>query len=228
MNLKQKLIEIRKEVEFLQKNQKGYGYKYVGEDSVLFAIKDKMNEHQVLLVPEVLNHDTREFEYTNAKNKDVKENIVKGDMVFTWHDAESEETLRVPFALYGQQQDASQAFGSGLTYSNRYFLLKFFQVATNENDPDNVVSKKREKEEKAPTQKEMEEQQKARWIAQLKKALNKEEYSEIYTDVLTNVFETLGVQTWNDLQLRDGQDFEKVSKLFKTKIQEELALKENK
>ena len=148
MNLKQKLIEIRKEVEFLQKDTEGYNYKYVSEDKVLFAIKEKMNELQVLLVPSVLNHSATPHTYKNSYGKDVTENIIKGDMIFTWYDAESEEELIVPFALYGQQADASQAFGSGLTYSNRYFLLKFFQVATNENDPDKVVSKKKEKESK--------------------------------------------------------------------------------
>lgn len=149
LNLKQKLIEIRKQVEFLQKDTQGYGYKYVSEDKVLFAIKDTMNELEVLLVPSVANHSVREFEYINAKNKVVKENIVSGDMIFTWVNAENNETLVVPFALYGQQQDASQAFGSGLTYCNRYFLLKFFQVATNENDPDKVVSAKKAKEAKS-------------------------------------------------------------------------------
>jgi hypothetical protein len=110
---------------------------------VLFAIKDAMNDLGVLLVPSIKNHSVREFEYTNTKNKVVKENIVSGDMIFTWMNAENEEIVEVSFALYGQQQDASQAFGSGLTYCNRYFLLKFFQVATNENDPDKVISKKR-------------------------------------------------------------------------------------
>ena len=150
LNLKQKLIEIRKQVEFLQKKEKAYNYKYVAEDTVLFAIKDTMNELGVLLVPSVKNHSVKEFEYINSKSKTVKENIVSGDMIFTWLDVNSDEKLEVEFALYGQQQDASQAFGSGLTYCNRYFLLKFFQVATNENDPDKVVSAKRKKEDTQP------------------------------------------------------------------------------
>ena len=148
MNLKQKLIEIRKEVAFLQKDTKAYDYKYVSEDKVLFAIKDKMDELAVLLVPSIENHSHSDFEFINRQKAVVKETIVSGDMIFTWLDADSDETIIVKFALYGQQADASQAFGSGLTYSNRYFLLKFFQVATNENDPDKNVTKKKEKEDK--------------------------------------------------------------------------------
>ena len=58
-------------------------------------------------------------------------------------------TLVVPWALVGQQGDASQAFGSGLTYANRYFMLKFFQIATPDDDPDNWRSKKEEAEQEA-------------------------------------------------------------------------------
>lgn len=51
--------------------------------------------------------------------------------------------------MVGQQGDASQAFGSGLTYANRYFMLKFFQIATPDDDPDNWRSKKEEAEQEA-------------------------------------------------------------------------------
>ena len=49
--------------------------------------------------------------------------------------------------MVGQQSDASQSFGSGLTYSSRYFLLKYFNVSTPNDDPDKWRSKQREVEE---------------------------------------------------------------------------------
>ena len=48
--------------------------------------------------------------------------------------------------MSGQQADASQAFGSGLTYCGRYFLLKFFNVATTNDDPDNWRTRQKEAE----------------------------------------------------------------------------------
>ena len=57
--------------------------------------------------------------------------------------------MEVTWALIGQQADAAQAFGSALTYANRYFLLKFFQVATPDDDPDRWRSKKIEAEMEA-------------------------------------------------------------------------------
>ena len=200
MNLKQKLIEIRKQVEFLQKDTSGYNYKYVSEDKVLFAIKETMNEHQVLLVPSVVNHSVIPHTYKNSYNKDVTENIVKGDMIFTWYDAESEEELVVPFALYGQQADASQAFGSGLTYSNRYFLLKFFQVATNETDPDKVVSKKREKEDKKYSEVD---RKKTNLIDQMKiECPNKELRDKVYRKTMKD----LEFDKWDNVHFDDISD----------------------
>ena len=35
MNIYQKLARIRKQVEVIQKNKSGYGYKYVSEDEIL-------------------------------------------------------------------------------------------------------------------------------------------------------------------------------------------------
>lgn len=49
--------------------------------------------------------------------------------------------------MVGQQADASQSFGSGLTYVYRYFPLKHFGVSTVEDDPDNWRAKQREAEE---------------------------------------------------------------------------------
>ena len=58
-------------------------------------------------------------------------------MSYKWINADNpEEELTVPWQLYGAQDDISKAFGSGLTYSERYFILKFFQAPTDADDPD--------------------------------------------------------------------------------------------
>lgn len=137
LNLFQKLIKIRQEVINFSKDTEGYGYKYVSGSQAIAKIRDKMDELKILLVPnmnEVVN-DT--FTYVNSKQKEVTDHIVKGDMTYTWINADTpEEKLEVPWKLYGQQDDISKAYGSGLTYSERYFILKFFQAPTDEADPD--------------------------------------------------------------------------------------------
>lgn len=52
MNIYQKLARIRKQVEVIQKNKSGYGYKYVSEDEILAKISVFMDKYGLSLIPE--------------------------------------------------------------------------------------------------------------------------------------------------------------------------------
>lgn len=143
MNLFEKLLEIGKEVDYLQKTAKGLNYKYVPGSDILYKIKGKMNDLKIMLYPVIQEIKTREFvekryeKDTNIYKKDVLRRIVEGRMLYVWVNCENpEDKLEVPFGLFGEQDDISKAFGSGLTYSERYFILKFFNIATDNDDPD--------------------------------------------------------------------------------------------
>ena len=137
MNLYQKLVEIRKDVINFCKDTEGYGYKYVSGSQAIAKIREKMDSLGVLLVPEIKNTISSTYDYVNSKGKECTDHIVSGEMSYKWINAENpEEELIVPWQLYGAQEDISKAFGSGLTYSERYFILKFFQAPTDSDDPD--------------------------------------------------------------------------------------------
>lgn len=157
-NIYERLAKIRKPVEVLQKNSKGYGYNYVDEAEILSKIKGMMNSYHVSLYPEivpgtiVVTPHSYQKTKTGAKGNIYQENVndvlVQSDMVWRWVcDDNPDSYIEVPWAMVGQQSDASQAFGSGLTYSSRYFLLKYFNVATTNDDPDEFRRKKKEAEE---------------------------------------------------------------------------------
>lgn len=154
MNIYQKLAKIRKQVEVIRKNKRGYGYTYVSEDEILAKISVFMDKYHLSLVPNIVGGTTRVEPYPYKKTKTTKggeiyeENandvLVSADMTWTWiNDDNPEERVVVGWTLVGQQADASQAFGSGLTYSDRYFLLKYFNVATTDDDPDAHRSKQK-------------------------------------------------------------------------------------
>lgn len=155
MNLYEKLERIRKLVEVLRKDKKGFNYKYTTEESVLAKVTFGMAKYHVSLIPSVTpNTATSQLiNYENVKvTKDgkaikspVNEYLVQAEMTYTWVNNDNmEDRIVVPWLLVGSQSDPSQAFGSGLTYSNRYFILKFFHVATTEDDPDNWRQKQAE------------------------------------------------------------------------------------
>ena len=154
LNLCQKLIEIRKCIPYLKKDTKGYNYTYVSGSSILSQIQDKMNELGILLVPSVTGKNLHidHYESTNSKGvtstKEVR--IVEAHMIMAWVDAESGDRMEVPWLLFGEQDEASKAFGSGLTYSERYFLLKFFNVPTDDDDPDSRQKPPKEPLKKPP------------------------------------------------------------------------------
>lgn len=140
MNLHQKLVEIRKNIKGFSKDTKGYDYIFVSGTQILRAIKDKMDELGVLLVPEI-DYSTfhwEKHEYVTAKGKEKLDFIVTAKMTYTWINAEEPtDKLVVPWVCIGQQaDDISKAMGTALTYNERYFLLKFLGIPTDEDDAD--------------------------------------------------------------------------------------------
>ena len=152
LNIYEKLLEIRKTVEVLKKANSGDGikYKYVNEEQILLAIKNKMNELKLLLIPSIKKDSiqSKDFSYVNGSGKDKKEVITQADMTYKWIDIETKEELTTEWGLFGQNASASQSFGSGLTYANKYYLLKFFNIATTDDDPDKLIQEQEAKEER--------------------------------------------------------------------------------
>jgi len=137
VNLYQKIIEVRKVADGFTKDSKGYGYDYVSGNQILNKIKDKMNEVGLILQPSAQVGEHQLFCYTNSKGQEKVDIQVWGNMSYTWINADNpEEREVVSWAYYGQQDDISKSFGSALTYSERYFLLKYFGLPTDEDDPD--------------------------------------------------------------------------------------------
>lgn len=155
MNLNEKILELRNCVSTLKKEQQGYGYTYVNEEQILGELKGKMEELKILLEPSIVPNTItiKDITYTNAKGKAVTDILTKGDMIYTFVDVENNEKKEVCWAFTGQQSEASQSFGSGLTYAQRYFLLKYFNIVTTDDDPDKI---KADKEAKAKEEAEKE------------------------------------------------------------------------
>lgn len=147
LNLYQKIADVKANIEGFTKDTKGYNYSYVSGSQVLHRIRNKMIEHNLLLVPYTENEEIEETK--NAKGK--TEHIVKLKLTYKWINADNpQEVLEVPFFAVGQQDDVSKAHGTALTYAERYFLMKFFNIPTDEDDAD--AKQKQEKYNKVSSQ----------------------------------------------------------------------------
>lgn len=132
LNLYQKLVEIRKCAPYLKKDAKGFNFTYVQESTVLGVISEAMNQHGVILYQEITS-----LENVPMLDKTGKDIIgVRATFVYTWINADNpSEVLKCTHMLQDAKSDV-MGCGGLMTYSNRYFLLKFLNVPTDKLDPD--------------------------------------------------------------------------------------------
>jgi len=135
MNIYQKLLIIQQTVIGLGKDKSAFNYKYVTGDKVIGEIKPLMNSLGLLLKQEVLSIENTRQDYA-TKNGNKSEILSKVMMKFTWVDCETEQKDENLFGANGQN-DWDKGCGSAYTYAERYFLLKYFHIATDEDDIDN-------------------------------------------------------------------------------------------
>lgn len=149
LNLYQKLLVIQTKIKGLGQDKKSNNYSYVTGSKLLKEVKPLMNELKLLLKQEVLSIDNLRMDYKTGINtqyeKDKSEILSKVMMRFTWIDTESGEKDENLFGANGQN-DWEKGLGSALTYAERYFLLKYFHIATDEDDIDNDSRKPEPKE----------------------------------------------------------------------------------
>ncbi len=142
LNLYQKIADVKANIDGFTKDTKGYNYTYVSGSQVLHRIRSKMIEHNLLLVPSTSEENYKQIEVTRFNKKanrevTVTEFIVEMKLEYTWINGDKpEQQLIVPFYSIGQQDDVSKAHGTALTYAERYFLMKFFNIPTDEDDAD--------------------------------------------------------------------------------------------
>ncbi len=134
-NLYQKLLHIQTKINGLGKDKTTYQYKYVTGDKVLGEIKPLMNQLGLILKQEVISIENTRQDYSTAKGS-KSEILSKVMMQFTWIDCATGERDVNSFGANGQN-DWEKGLGSALTYAERYFLLKYFHIATDEDDIDN-------------------------------------------------------------------------------------------
>lgn len=155
LNVYQKINEVKKTVKVLTKDAETSGkgaYSYVSGSQILALIKEKMEEVGLLFLPVGTEHrNYQTFDYKNSYGDTKTDFLVDGKLTYEWINIdEPSDRQRVEFEYYGQQNDLSKAFGSALTYSERYLLLKSLGVPTDEDDPDRTNQDKAKKGKENP------------------------------------------------------------------------------
>ena len=145
-NIYQKLLAVQKAVVALGKDATNphHKYEYVSSSNVLGAFRTEMDEQGLLLMPTITGTTLH-----LAGDRGAKMNLLELDVEFTWVNSDNPEE-RQTFQWYGQGIDTGeQSVGKALTYAEKSFLLKFFHIGTDGEDPDAY-----ERPQEAPAQKQ--------------------------------------------------------------------------
>ena len=208
LNLFQKIADVKANIDGFTKDAKSYNYSYVSGSQVLHRIRNKMIENNLLLVPKTSEENYKQIDVTRFNKKagreiTTSEFIVEMKLTYVWINADKpEEQFEVTFDAVGQQDDVSKAHGTALTYAERYFLMKFFNIPTDEDDAD--AKEKQEKYSKPNVQKVGELKQdifsfidlmkeRGREITeeQVKKELNITDYTKLSNGQIANAIQNL-------------------------------------
>lgn len=149
-----KLLELQQSVRGLLPDSTGGtgNYRYVSGAKLLGVVRPKMDELGLLLKSEILEVTNTRTDYTvgrDARPKAEMHTCLR--MRFTWIDTESGEREVCEWAANGQN-DWDKGAGSAMTYGERYFLMKFFHIPTDEDDVDARPGDAQEGDKTEPSQ----------------------------------------------------------------------------
>ena len=123
-------------------------YNYVSGAKLLSVIRPVMDQIGLMLTQEVVGIENNPIEYQTSKGMKT-EMFTSVHLRFTWIDTEDGSSLSNDFFANGMNA-WDKGLGSALTYGERYYLMKTFHIATDEDDVDALVKPEAIKENAAP------------------------------------------------------------------------------
>lgn len=142
MSIYKKLLEVQRRIAGLGKDGAGDKYQYVTGNKLLNVVRPLMDENGLLLITEVKEAEFTRQDYNTSKGQ-KSEMFCSLKMLFTWVDADTGERLPCDWASSGMN-NWDKSIGSAQTYGERLFIMKFFHIATDEDDVDAVKTPQEE------------------------------------------------------------------------------------
>ena len=112
-------------------------YNYVSGAKLLGVIRPLMDKLGLILTQEIMDIKNEPITYM-TKNGEKTEMFTTAHIRFTWVDTEDGSQVVNDFFANGMNA-WDKGLGSALTYAERYYLMKTFHIATDEDDVDALV-----------------------------------------------------------------------------------------
>jgi hypothetical protein len=141
MSVYKKIHQVQAATRSLAANAEGQTgaarYNYVSGAKLLGVIRPLMDKLGLILTQEVVNIKNEPITYT-TRNGEKTEMFTTAHIRFTWTDVEDGSQIVNEFFANGMNA-WDKGLGSALTYAERYYLMKTFHIATDEDDVDALV-----------------------------------------------------------------------------------------
>lgn len=140
LSIYEKLLLLKEEIPYIQKQAKQYiKFTVVESSDVLQMFRPFMDKLGLILEPSVANSNIERIEIgTNKKtDKTIFSYLVHLEMEYVWVNVDNpSEKEVVKFVAIADDENSSYAFGQAMTYAEKTFLLKYFNIPTDDSDPD--------------------------------------------------------------------------------------------
>lgn len=141
MSVYKKMHQVQAATRSLAANTEGQTgaakYNYVSGAKLLGVIRPLMDKLGLILTQEVVDIKNEPISYM-TKNGEKTEMFTTAHIRFTWVDTEDGSQVVNEFFANGMNA-WDKGLGSALTYAERYYLMKTFHIATDEDDVDALV-----------------------------------------------------------------------------------------
>ena len=141
MSVYKKMHQVQAATRSLAANTEGQTgaarYNYVSGSKLLGVIRPLMDKLGLLLTQEIVDIKNDPITYM-TRNGEKTEMFTTLHIRFTWVDTEDGSQVVNDFFANGMNA-WDKGLGSALTYAERYYLMKTFHIATDEDDVDALV-----------------------------------------------------------------------------------------
>lgn len=141
MSVFKKLHQVQAATRSLAANTEGQTgaakYNYVSGAKLLGVIRPLMDKLGLILTQEVVEIKNEPITYM-TRNGEKTEMFTTAHIRFTWVDTDDGSQVVNEFFANGMNA-WDKGLGSALTYAERYYLMKTFHIATDEDDVDALV-----------------------------------------------------------------------------------------
>lgn len=144
MNLWEKMSQISSEVEAVFKDMQvggnSYGYKAVGVEQVITKVNDKMTKYGVVIYPTNQKINFIDEEVLKKDGTVGINRVVNAEIEYTVVNIHKPDEKIVTFGFAQGLDSGDKASGKANTYCYKYVLLRLFNIAVLNEDPDKTHS----------------------------------------------------------------------------------------